>query len=47
MEELLKIHPARNKVSVWTKGKKKIEEYYNTPNRRIFKFSYKTHRWWN
>jgi len=47
MEELLKIHPPRNRVSAWTMGKKRIKEYYSNPNIKIFEFSYKTHRWWS
>jgi len=46
MDELLKIHPSRNRVSAWTMGKKKIEEYYANPHIKVFEFSYKTHRWW-
>lgn len=47
MEELLRIHPARNRVSAWTMGKNKIEEYYANPNIKIFEFDYKTHKWWD
>ncbi len=47
MKELLKLHPARNRVSAWTMGKKKVEEYYQNPNIKIFEFEHKTHSWWN
>lgn len=47
MKELLKIHPARNKVSAWTMGKKKVEEYYKNQKIKIFEFEHNTHNWWD
>ena len=46
MKELLKIHPAKNRVSAWTMGKKRIQEYYDNPQIKIFEFKHKTSRWW-
>ncbi len=46
LKELQKIHPPAKRISSWTMGKKKIEEYYANPNIKIFEFDYKTSRWW-
>lgn len=47
MEELLKIHPTRNRVSAWTMGKKKVEEYYQNKKIKIFEFEHNTPTWWD
>jgi len=47
MDEMIRIHPPGKSVSVWPMSKKKVEEYYNNKEIKIFEFSHKTHRWWD
>jgi Holliday junction resolvase-like predicted endonuclease len=46
MKELLRIHPAKNRVSAWTMGKNRIREYYNNPKIIIFELKHRILRWW-